>query len=87
MICELLVNTPLFNGLNIDEVREKVERIPYRVRNYPAGTMIAQSGEKVSSLMIVVEGLVKGEMTDSEGRIIKIENIPAKMALAPAFMF
>jgi CRP-like cAMP-binding protein len=49
--------------------------------------MISQSGEPVNSLIVVMSGLVKGEMVDYAGRVIKIEDIPAPGALAPAFMF
>jgi CRP-like cAMP-binding protein len=37
--------------------------------------------------MIVISGVVKGEMVDYAGRVIKIEDIPAPGALASAFMF
>lgn len=87
MIIKLLENAPLFRGLGEDEIREILSRIPYNIKNYRSGSMIAQSGEKVNQLFVVAEGLVKGEMVDSTGKVIKIENIPAKMALAPAFMF
>jgi CRP-like cAMP-binding protein len=35
----------------------------------------------------VIRGVVKGEMVDFAGRVIKIEDIPAPGALAAAFMF
>jgi CRP-like cAMP-binding protein len=37
--------------------------------------------------MMVVNGMVKGEMIDFSGRIIKIEDIPAPGAIASAFIF
>jgi CRP-like cAMP-binding protein len=37
--------------------------------------------------MVVINGVVKGEMVDFTGRVIKIEDIPAPGALASAFMF
>jgi CRP-like cAMP-binding protein len=37
--------------------------------------------------MVVMTGMVKGEMVDYAGRVIKIEDIPAPGALASAFMF
>jgi CRP-like cAMP-binding protein len=49
--------------------------------------MICQSGEPVYSLIVVVKGTVKGEMTDWAGHVIKIEDISAPEALAVAFMF
>jgi CRP-like cAMP-binding protein len=37
--------------------------------------------------MIVIKGVLKGEMVDFAGRVIKIEDIPAPGALAAAFIF
>jgi CRP-like cAMP-binding protein len=37
--------------------------------------------------MIVIAGIVKAEMLDGAGRVIKIEDIPAPGVIAPAFMF
>jgi len=49
--------------------------------------VIALSGDEVTSLQIVAKGLVKGEMVDYSGRVLKIEDIAAPRALAPAFLF
>ena len=49
--------------------------------------MIFQSGEQVNSLIIVTSGMVKGEMVDYAGRVIKIEDIPAPGAIASAFIY
>lgn len=87
MTGELLLNTPFFRGMNLDEINEILSRTPHSVRSYGPGDTIVRSGEEVRRLMIVARGTVKGEMTDTEGRVIKIENIPSKMILAPAFMF
>jgi CRP-like cAMP-binding protein len=38
-------------------------------------------------MIIVTSGIVKGEMVDYAGRVIKIEDIPAPGALASAFIF
>lgn len=82
-----LEQTPLFFGLKNDEIRSILDRVPHKVKKFSAGTMIAQSGEIVNSLMIVVTGTVKGEMVDYAGKVIKIEDIPAPGALASAFLF
>jgi CRP-like cAMP-binding protein len=37
--------------------------------------------------MMVIDGVVKGEMVDFTGRVIKIEDIPASGTLASAFIF
>jgi CRP/FNR family transcriptional regulator, dissimilatory nitrate respiration regulator len=61
--------------------------VPYRIRKFRSGNLISQSGEQVNSLVIVTSGIVKGEMVDDAGRVIKIEDIPAPGALATAFIF
>lgn len=83
----VLSRSPIFRGLKPDEIEELLGKVPYRVKKYTAGSMVAQSGEQVSSLMIVLSGFVKGEMIDFTGRVIKIEDIIAPWAVAPAFMF
>jgi CRP-like cAMP-binding protein len=57
------------------------------VKKFQAASVICLSGEHVNSLMVVIRGIVKGEMVDYAGRVIKIEDIPAPGALAPAFIF
>jgi CRP/FNR family transcriptional regulator, dissimilatory nitrate respiration regulator len=83
----LLTSGPLFKGITPAEVELILSSIPYRIKKFQSGSMICISGEPVNSLMVVISGVVKGEMVDYAGRILKIEDIPAPGALAPAFMF
>ena len=83
----LLSKAPLFKGMTPDGIETFLSTVPFRVRKYQSGAMISQSGDPVKSLMVVISGVVKGEMADNEGRVIKIEDIPAPGTLAPAFMF
>jgi CRP/FNR family transcriptional regulator, dissimilatory nitrate respiration regulator len=83
----VLSQAPLFRGLTTDELAKVFSEVPHRLKKYKAGSLISQSGEPVNSLMIVLSGIVKGEMVDYAGRVIKIEDIPAPGALASAFMF
>jgi CRP-like cAMP-binding protein len=84
---ELLLKSALFKGLDIEEIKCILGGVPFRIKKYKSGNLIALSGEPVNKLMLVTSGIVKGEMTDYAGRIIKIEDIPAPGALASAFMF
>jgi CRP-like cAMP-binding protein len=84
---QLLLKSPLFRGLSVEDTEAILNNTPHRTRKFPEGKLIAQSGEPVDRLMIVLSGTVKGEMVDFTGRIIKIEDIPAPGALAAAFMF
>ena len=83
----LLANAPLFRGLQPDEIESLLSQVPHRTKKFQAGYLISQSGEPVNSLIVVICGIVKGEMVDYAGRTIKIEDIPAPGALAAAFMF
>ncbi len=83
----LLSNTPLFRGLTTGEIDTIFSVVPYRTKKFQAGSLISQSGEPVNSLIVVISGVVKGEMVDYAGSVIKIEDIPAPGALASAFMF
>ncbi|MCJ7447072.1 MAG: Crp/Fnr family transcriptional regulator [Bacteroidales bacterium] len=83
----LLIKAPLFRGLSVEEIERMLAIVSHRTRKFKSGTLIVQSGEQVNSLMVVIKGIVKGEMTDFAGRVIKIEDIPAPGALAPAFLF
>jgi CRP/FNR family transcriptional regulator, dissimilatory nitrate respiration regulator len=84
---ELLSRSQIFKGLEAASIESLLTNINYRVRKYPEGSVVAISGEEITSLYIVISGLVKGEMVDYEGRTLKIEDIGAPRALAPAFLF
>jgi CRP-like cAMP-binding protein len=83
----LLSNAPLFKGISPDEIEIILKSVPTRIKKFQAGSLISQSGEPVNSLMAVIKGGVKGEMVDYTGRVLKIEDIPAPGAIAPAFIF
>lgn len=83
----ILTSAPLFKSLNAVEIEKLFSVVPHRIKKFQAGMLVSQSGERVNSMIIVVSGVVKGEMVDYAGRVIKIEDIPAPGALASAFMF
>jgi CRP-like cAMP-binding protein len=83
----ILLKSPLFRGMLLEEVISAISVTPYRIRRFNAGSLISQSGEPVNAFMMVIDGVVKGEMVDFSGRVIKIEDIPASGALASAFIF
>lgn len=83
----ILADSPIFSGLSLEDIISIISRTPYRTRKFNAGTIISYSGSTVTSFMMVISGMVKGEMIDFSGRIIKIEDIPAPGAVASAFIF
>lgn len=83
----LLSRSPLFRGMREEEVESTLASIHTRSRKFKAGSLIYSSGDPVNAFTFVIDGYVKGEMIDFAGRIIKIEDIKAPGAIAPAFMF
>jgi CRP-like cAMP-binding protein len=84
---QLLAKSPLFAGLNEEEIKTIFSRIVYQVRSYAKGELVASGGEECRSLQIVFKGNVKGEMIDYSGRVLKIEDIAPPRPLAVAFLF
>jgi len=86
-IIGLLQECTLFRGMGYSEILEVLGSQIGRIRRYSGGTLIAQAGEEVRSLQILLSGSVKGEMVDYTGKVIKIEDILPPRPLAPAFLF
>lgn len=59
----------------------------FEIKTYRPGELVAMQGSISDQLLIVSEGLVRGEMTDALGRSTLIEEIPAPRAVAPAFLY
>ncbi|HEX2970637.1 MAG TPA: Crp/Fnr family transcriptional regulator [Bacteroidales bacterium] len=83
----ILSQSPLFKNMSADDIELTLSHSRSKVRKYKEGSFVYSCGEQVNALAIVVSGYVKGEMTDFTGRVIKIEDIKAAGAIAPAFMF
>lgn len=83
----LLKECTLFLGMGYEEIAEVLRDHTGRTKKYSRGTLIAQAGEEVRSLQILLQGAVKGEMMDPTGKVIKIEDIAPPRPLAPAFLF
>jgi len=84
---DLLGECTLFQGMSNSEISSVLSGHLGRIKNYPRDTLIAQAGDEVRFLLIVLQGSVKGEMIDYTGKVIKIEDIAPPRPLAPAFMF
>lgn len=82
-----LLDCSLFKGMSVQEISAVLSASSGRIRSYPRNTLIAQAGEEVLHLQIVLEGSVKAEMVDYTGKVIKIEDIVPPRPLAPAFLF
>jgi len=86
-IIGLLRDCKLFQSMGIEEIEELLGGKLGRVKEYASGTLIAQAGEEVRFMHILLLGSVKAEMVDYTGKVIKIEDIAPTRPLAPAFLF
>ena len=84
---ELLGECTLFRGMNNTDISEVLSGRLGRIKSYARDVLIAQAGDEVRFLHILLKGTVKGEMVDYTGKVIKIEDITPTRPLAPAFLF
>jgi CRP/FNR family transcriptional regulator, dissimilatory nitrate respiration regulator len=82
-----LENCILFKGLDEKQLTGLFDSLVYTEKHYSKDEFVAHSDEEVRDLLLVVEGVVRGEMTDFSGKTIKIEDIESPRMLAPAFLF
>lgn len=78
---------PVLKGMENIELANTLSQINYQLKSFQPEEIIAFQGEEVKSLMILLRGSVRGEMTDFSGRMIKIEDIDAPRPIAGAFIF
>lgn len=86
-ITGLLKECTLFRGMSQEEISRVLADHLGRIKSYSRDTLIAQAGEEVRFLQLLLQGSVKGEMIDYTGKVIKIEDISPARPLAPAFLF
>jgi len=84
---EKLIFCPLFVGLDAETIIGLLNTVQHQILYFKKNEMIAQSGDEITSQMVVLKGSVKGEMVDFTGKTIKIEDIASPRPLAPAFLF
>jgi CRP/FNR family transcriptional regulator, dissimilatory nitrate respiration regulator len=82
-----LEEIPLFRGIAADELEENFKQIVWQRKVFTRDNLIASQGESCDRLLILVQGVVKTEMTDPTGKSMKIEDLNAPTVLAPAFIF
>lgn len=84
---ELLSQNLIFQGLTVQRLNELFLNIQYKRKSFAAEQLIISTGDICEFLIFILEGEVRGEASDFAGNTIKVENIAAPRALAPAFLF
>jgi CRP/FNR family transcriptional regulator, dissimilatory nitrate respiration regulator len=84
---QLLTGTMIFKGLDAKAIEKIFHRKTFQLKRYEKEQYIAHSHDECDQLMIVIEGSVRGEMTNFSGKTVKIEDITAPRPLAAGFIF
>ena len=86
-IYEELTKTIIFNGLDAESVESLLKGKIFRINKFNKDEYVAYNDDICNNLLILVEGSVRGDMTDFSGKTIKIEDIKAPGPIASAFIF
>ncbi|MBN1768897.1 MAG: Crp/Fnr family transcriptional regulator [Prolixibacteraceae bacterium] len=82
-----LTTLSLFAGLDEKQIESLLNLIVFQNKRYGPNSLVVSQGEQCNRLMILTDGMVKGEMAGADGRSLKIEDLHAPTVLAPAFIF
>lgn len=82
-----LKNCPICSGIPEPMRQAFLDQLNYQLLHFEKGDRIANQGDTVKALYLLIKGSVKTEMTNDSGQMIGIEHIRAPRPLAPAFLF
>jgi CRP-like cAMP-binding protein len=87
MDIEKLSLCPICKNIPVNEREDFLNELNFKTKIFKKGEWIAQQGDVVKSLYILLKGSVKAEMISDSGTVLNIETIYAPNPLAPAFLF
>ena len=83
----ILSKSILFRNIPESDISGLLETTAYRVAAYCPKDIIALQGTPCNYLMIVLNGLLQGQMVNDAGKLVVIEELEAAQLLAPAFLY
>jgi len=84
---DVISRIPLFSSIEKRELVRIFSELNISETNFRKDALLAMQDESCSRLIILLSGSVKGEMIDSSGRMVKVEDIFAPNPLAILFLF
>ena len=78
---------PICKNIPINERENFLKELNFKTKIFKKDDFIAQQGDIVKSLYILLKGSVKAEMISDSGTVLNIETIEAPSPLASAFLF
>ena len=79
-------NSPVFFGINEDELKEMLECFNARIKSYDEGEMIIRQGDMITNIYLVLEGTVNIEKDSYWGRRIIVSQLGVNDNIALAFV-
>ena len=80
-------NCKIFCNIKEDVLNKAFDKIHFQIKTFKKDDLISARNVKCHNLMIILEGIVKTEVSDLKGATIHIADIKAADTLAPAFLF
>ena len=78
---------PICKNIPVNEREDFLNELNFKIKSFKKGEWIAQQGDVVKYLYILLKGSVKAEMISDAGTVLNIETIFAPKPLASAFLF
>ena len=82
-----LQKCPLFNGFTIDEIKQTLMLVDYKMVEYPAKEIYTLTGMPCKYADFIIEGEMIARMTGISGKQAQIDRLSASTLIAPAFIF
>ncbi len=84
---QLLSKMPLFKEVPISAIELIFNEFSPMEKTFRRGSILAHQDEPCNRLIILLSGVVRAEMTDPTGKVVKVEDIAAPSPLAILFLF
>jgi len=84
---QLLTGCGLFKNMTDDEKSVCLKQFHYQLKNYIKDEVIVYAQDEVIQQLVLIKGSVKNEMSEYNGRTVKITDMEAPRLLAPGFLF
>ncbi len=84
---EILTKSGLFKNMSDNEKNHCLSQFNYQIKNYKKQEVIVYAQDEVIQQLILLVGSVKNEMSDYNGKTVKITDMEAPRLLAPGFLF
>lgn len=72
---DILMKAPLFQHVSSEAISGFLEKIPYRIESYQEHDIVALQGAPCNHLMVVLKGLLQGQMVNDAGKLVVIEEL------------